>query len=122
MSFLVASEIFLDYLNESLNELLKLPVDSHLGQTNYCMLEDMFPPQFLMFYNYEFLYAVKCNVIRLRAMARLDQEIIAHSILDGLTLYLISGSLWTASTWKVCFSLPAEFSCHKDNYVMNCII
>lgn len=90
LSFVTGSEIFLDYLNESLNELSKLPNGSHLGQISFCMLEDMFPPQFLMFYDYEFLYAVKCNVIRMREMARLNQEIIAHSVLDELTLYLIS--------------------------------
>ena len=72
-----------------MNELARMPKGTHIGQLNNSWLESLLPPQFLMEYDYNFLYLLRYNVERLRKIAHHGGQIIAHSVLDELTLYLI---------------------------------
>ena len=66
-----------------------LPKGVHIGQLNISMMKDLLPSQFLMRYDYEFLYCLRAEVIKLRRKANGNMPLIAHSVLQELTLYLI---------------------------------
>ncbi len=89
LSFSIGSDILLDYIEDDLNELSKLPKGTHIGQLGTSFLDGILPEQFLMNYDYEFLYAMKSNLIRLRNIANLGKEIIVHSVLEELIFVLI---------------------------------
>ena len=89
ISFIIGSDILLDYLGEDLKELTTFPKGSHVGQLNISMMKDILPEQFLMRYDYEFLYCLKTNVIKLRTLAHHNTPITAHSVIQELALYLI---------------------------------
>lgn len=89
ISFVIGSDILLDDLAEDLEELSTMPKGSHLGQLNLSMIKEKLPEQFLMKYDYEFLYCLRATVVRLRGMARYNTPIVAHSVIQELALYLI---------------------------------
>lgn len=88
-SFAIGSDILLDHIDEDLRELSSMPKNTHIGQIGMSFLADDLPTQFLMEFDYNFLYLLQANVKRLRAMANSGTQIIAHSVFDELTLYLI---------------------------------
>ncbi len=90
LSFAIGSDILLDYIKDDLNELSKLPKGTHIGQLGASFLEGIMPEQFLMDYDYEFLCAMKSELIHLRKIAKFGSEIIAHSVLDELILVLVA--------------------------------
>lgn len=90
MSFASGSDMLLDHIEEDLNSLSSMPSGTHIGQLAISWLADMLPKQFLMRYDYEFLYQMKCRLIRLRSYAKVGQPIVAHSVQDELLLYLCS--------------------------------
>ena len=88
ISFAIGSDLLLDNINQDLEELESLPVGSHLGQLDFSLLKDELPPQFLMEYNYDFLYHLKCELLNLRRAAGNGMPMIAHSVLEELVIYL----------------------------------
>lgn len=66
ISFVIGSEIVLDYLKEDLRELSALPKGTHVGQLPVSMIKHLLPEQFLMRYDYSFLYCLKTTVMKLR--------------------------------------------------------
>lgn len=88
-SFAIGSDILLDHIGEDLRDLSSMPKNTHIGQISTPFLAGDLPAQFLMEYDYNFLYILQANVKRLRAMAHSGAQIIAHSVFDELTLYLI---------------------------------
>lgn len=89
-SFAIGSDILLEYVEEDLSEIATLPKGSHIGQVNLSYLFHMLPQQFLMEYDYEFLYIFRLVLLRLRQQAKYSVEIIAHSVLEEIILYLIA--------------------------------
>lgn len=89
ISFAIGSDILLDDIEEDLSEISKLPQGSHIGQLTISMIKDMLPEQFLMKYDYDFLYSLKMCVIRLRQMASNNVRFVAHSVMEELAMYLI---------------------------------
>lgn len=89
ISFVIGSDILLDYIEEDLNELAALPKGTHIGQIDISMLKDILPEQFLMQYDYEFLYCLKTNLMQLRKQVHYAGNLIAHSVLQELLIYLI---------------------------------
>lgn len=87
-SFAAGSDILLDYINEDLTELASMPVGSHLGQLSVSWLCAALPEQFLMHYDYDFLYQMKCTLQSMRRRAEYDQSLTAHSVMEELLLYL----------------------------------
>lgn len=88
ISFAIGSDIVLDHIEEDLRELSAMPKGSHLGQISVSMLKDTLPEQFLMCYDYDFLYQLKSVVISLRAIARNGNYFLAHSVLQELVIYM----------------------------------
>lgn len=89
VSFVIGSDILMDYVKEDMAELLKMPKGTHIGQIAVSYLEDILPRQFCMEYNYEFLYALYATIVHFRKMAHYGTELIAHSVLEELMMYLI---------------------------------
>lgn len=92
ISFVIGSDILLDYVEEDLRELAEMPKGTHVGQLDVSMLKDMLPEQFLMRYDYEFLYALKVNIERLVKRARHNVQFVAQSVIQELAIYLMRES------------------------------
>lgn len=90
ISFAIGSDIVLDYLEEDLNELSKMPRGTHVGQLSVSMTKDILPDQFLMRYDYEFLYQLKTTVVKLREIARYSDYFLAHSVMQEMAVYLFT--------------------------------
>lgn len=88
VSFVIGSDIVLDYLEEDLNELSQMPRGTHVGQLSGSAMKDILPPQFLMHYDYEFIYHLKITVERLRQIARHSNSFQAYSVMQELAIYL----------------------------------
>lgn len=88
-SFAIGSDILLDNIQQDMESLSSMPKGSHIGELSVSWLEGSLPDQFLMQYDYEFLYALRCAVTRFRTIAHAGNSLIAHSVLEELTLYLI---------------------------------
>lgn len=89
ISFVIGCDIVLDYIEEDLEELSALPKGSHVGQLAVSMIKDMLPEQFLMKYDYEFLYCLKTCIIKMKRASEYNVAIVAHSVIQELALYLI---------------------------------
>ena len=88
ISFAIGSDIVLDHIEEDLYELSKMPRGSHVGQISASMTKDMLPAQFLMRYDYEFLYHLKITVQQLRHLARYADHFLAHNVMQEIAIYL----------------------------------
>lgn len=88
-SFAVGSDILIDSLEDDLSELSQMPIGTHIGQINCSLIKDYLPQQFLMKYDYNFIYLLHSTVLNYRSVAHAGQQIIAHSVLEELALYLI---------------------------------
>lgn len=88
MSFSEGSDILFDYINDDMKELSSLPTGSHIGQLSISWLNGILPEQFLMNYNYEFLYLMKCSLYKMRIRAKNGKSLFAHSVIEELLLYL----------------------------------
>ena len=89
VSFIVGSDILTDYIKMEMEELSKLPAGSHLGQLDYSFLSTILPEQFLMRYDYDFLFALRITTEKLRLRASVGESIQAHSVMEELVYYLI---------------------------------
>lgn len=89
VSFVMGSDILLDYIEEDLCELSRLPKGTHVGQLDISMVKDMLPKQFLMEYDYDFLYCLETCILNLRKIAHYNVALVAHSVMQELALYLI---------------------------------
>lgn len=106
ISFIVGSDMLLDELSQDISQLAQMPNGSHLGQLDASYLVDSLPKQFLMRYNYDFLYNLKSTIIQLRDFVKSGQPIIAHSVIQELSLYLISEE--ARSYFECCNPVNAE--------------
>lgn len=88
MSFAAGSDMVLDKLKEDLAELAGMPVGTHIGQLSASWLDGELPPQFRMRYDYDLLYRMKCELLRLRVRAGAGLPMTAHSVMDELLMYL----------------------------------
>lgn len=88
MAFAAGSDILLDHIEQDLSDLARLPSDAHIGQLRTSFINEALPPQFLMRYDYDFLYRMKCSLLLLRRKAKLGIPMTAHSILEELIIYL----------------------------------
>ena len=88
MSFAAGSDILLDHIKEDLAELASMPAGSHLGQLSVSCLREELPEQFIMGYNYDFLYQMKCTLQNMRRCAKYGHAMTAHSVMEELLLLL----------------------------------
>lgn len=106
LSFAVGSDLLLDYLEQDLSDLSSMPLGSHIGQLRTSFIKDELPAQFLVQYNYEFLYQMRCTLIKLRIMANVGQSMLANSVMEELLIYLCSKE---ANTFIELSSVDSEF-------------
>jgi transcriptional regulator with XRE-family HTH domain len=89
VSFVIGSDLLLDNLQQDMDELSSMPRGSHIGELDVSWLESDLPPQFLTRYDYDFLYVLRTTITHFRNSARTGNQIIAHSVIEELALYLI---------------------------------
>ena len=77
-----------DHIQEDLAELAHMPAGFHIGQLDISLLADYLPKQFLMRYDYEFLYRMKCSLHNLRYRAEAGLSMMAQSVMEELLIYL----------------------------------
>ena len=102
ISFVIGTDILLDYLREDLQEMSTMPKGSHIGQVNISWIASLLPQQFLTRYDYEFLYHLYVTVRRLRTVAHNYKKFIVHSVMEELAVYLIveASELLVESMWE----------------------
>ena len=88
IAFSVGSDILLDHIEEDMSDLAPMPVGTHIGQLKVSCLYSELPQQFLMHYDYEFLYQIKCHLCMLRKRARRGNSMQAYSVIEELLIYL----------------------------------
>ncbi len=88
VSFAAGSDILRDHIEEDMKALASLPKGTHLGQLGVSMLNDTLPDQFLMEYDYDFLYRLKCALQELTGRAGSGEPMTAYSVLQELVFYL----------------------------------
>jgi transcriptional regulator with XRE-family HTH domain len=88
VSFVIGSDIVMDYLNQDLDELSRMPKGTHVGQLPISMTKDILPVQFLMKYDYESLYHLKVETKQLIEIARYNDHFLAHSVIQEMLIYL----------------------------------
>lgn len=88
MSFAIGSDILLDHIEEDMMELASMPIGTHIGQLSTSWLYGSLPEQFLMHYDYEFLYQMKCTLCRMRMCAKSGYAMTVNSVLEELLFYI----------------------------------
>ena len=88
MSFAEGSNMLLDSIKEDMSELASMPIGTHIGQLNVSQLSEILPKQFLMHYDYEFLYQMACSLREMRRRAKNGLPMTAHCVMEELILYL----------------------------------
>ena len=78
----------LDQIEEDMTALACMPAGSHIGQLDVSWLRESLPDQFLMQYDYLFLYQMKCTLRKMRLRAKNGLAMTAHSVMEELLLYL----------------------------------
>ena len=89
LSFVIGSDILLDDLSQDLAALSSKPRGTHIGELDCSFIADQMPEQFLIRYDYEFMYQMQVELNTMRTYAQNDIHIVAHSVLQELILYLI---------------------------------
>ena len=88
-SLAIGSDLVFDYVKQDLEALSKMPRYSHIGQIEVSFLECILPQQFYVRYDYEFLYALYITIYKLRQQAKMNLEIVTHSVLEELAINLM---------------------------------
>lgn len=99
ISFAIGSDLILDDIEEDLDELSRMPRGTHVGELPVSTMKDFLPMQFLMRYDYEFLYQLRANAKQLRMAARSGQRFLAHSVMQEILIYLFdeASQFWVDS-------------------------
>lgn len=87
-AFAAGSDVLLDDIEQDMSELASMPAGSHMGQLDVSFLCDELPPQFLMRYDYDFLYRMRCTLLDMRTWAGSGASMVAHSVMEELIFYL----------------------------------
>lgn len=88
-AFSCGCELLEDDIDRDMNELAKMPKNSHVGQIDFSFLADYMPPQFLTQYDYEFLYYMKYRLHLLMGQAFKGDYFITDSVIEELLVFMI---------------------------------
>lgn len=88
VSFVVGSGELLYYLDEDLEALTHKPKGTHVGELDFAWMEGILPQQFLMNYDYDFLFYMRSVLLDFRRQAANGKKFEAHTVLEELVLYL----------------------------------
>lgn len=61
---------------------------THVGQIDLSLMKALLPKQFLMRYDYDFLYVLLATTLQMRAVAHSGRQIVANSVMEELVLYI----------------------------------
>ena len=87
--FALGYDLIMDYIRSDLRELASMPAGTHIGQLDSSWLAYALPSQFLMRYDYEFMYALERAVHMLQVQAHHGRAIVPHTVLDEIAVHLI---------------------------------
>lgn len=100
-SFAFGTDILLDYINQDLEDLSHLPKGTHVGQLPDSWIIDLLPSQYLMKYDYDFLFRLRADLIRYRLRAKHGHDLMAHTVAQELLVRLIrDASFELVSDWE----------------------
>jgi transcriptional regulator with XRE-family HTH domain len=121
IAFAAGSDILLDHVNQDLADLASMPSGAHIGQLGTSFISDELPPQFLMRYDYDFLYHMKCVLLQFRWRAKFGMPMTAHSVLDELILYLcnVEAQAFLELGASMDDSIDNEYLDHAENWVFD---
>lgn len=89
ISFAIGSDILSDYVRDDLDNLSERSKGTHIGELGTSFVSHLLPEQFLMEYNYEFMFIFSKVIDLFRVRAKTGMEIVAHSVLEEICLYII---------------------------------
>ena len=89
LSFVIGSDILFDYIHQDLQALSRKPRGTHVGELELSWMKECLPPQFLMRYDYDFLYGLKDVLVRYRNQAKSSKCFVAHTVAEELVLYRV---------------------------------
>lgn len=89
VSFVVGSDLLLDYLSEDLEALKEYPVGTHLAEIPCSYLADMMPAQYSMEYDFRFLFRFRAATINYRNRMGYGHDIRAHTVAEELIVRLV---------------------------------
>lgn len=128
-SFVMGAELLFDCINMDMSELKKLPKGSHIGQIYNSWLEVYMPEQFLIEYDYDFLFHMRSSLKRLCEQAEYGKRVTAHSVIDELILMIMvmasedileedtDNDDWKDWIFDLMDDADTEFYLYSDNYV-----
>ncbi len=89
LSFAMGSDLLYDDIREDLDALAKMPKGTHIGELGISYMIELLPEQFLMNYDYDFLFLMRSRVEEFRRIAKNGGDLMAHTVLDEIVLYSI---------------------------------
>ena len=90
VAFVLGSSLLLEELENDLDQLSKMPRGTHIGMLKHSWLTDMLPDQFLMSYDYDFIYYWSTVIFDLRdRAANPDVTLMTNTLLEDISLFLI---------------------------------
>lgn len=87
-AFVVGSDMLLDYIEQDIEDLSRMPRGAHIGQLDTSFLVNELPMQFLVRYDYEFLYCLRSGLLRMRSRAGSGAPMTAHTVMEELIIYM----------------------------------
>ena len=108
IAFAAGSDILLDYIEQDLSDLASMPSGSHIGQLNTSFISEALPSQFLMQYDYNFLYQMRCTLLQLRMRAKMGIPMNAHSVMEEMLIYLCNEEAKVLVELSVCADEPND--------------
>ena len=89
ISFALGSDLIYDLINQDLFDLEHMPRGTHLGELSTSWIVDYLPKQFLMRYDYDFVYRLKTTLFDFRQRFHYGNDLHAHTVAEELLIRLI---------------------------------
>lgn len=96
VSFALGSDFVYDLLSQDLLELQEMPKGSHIGQLGSSWIVDYMPKQFLMRYDYEFIYRLRAALYDFRQRLHYGRDCYAHTVAEELLVRVIRDNAFDA--------------------------
>lgn len=96
ISFALGSDFVYDLLSQDLSELKEMPRGSHIGQLSSSWIVDYMPKQFLVRYDYEFIYRLRAALHDFRQRLHYGRDCHARTVAEELLVRLIRDNAFDA--------------------------
>ena len=90
ISFIVGSDLVLEFIEKDLQELSGKPEGTHVGQLGASMMKEILPGQFLTRYDSAFLRLFRTTVERIRKTFRCCDWFTPSSVIEEVAIYQIA--------------------------------